>query len=44
MNSFQLKQILVVKMGAEAGNFVDTAYLTGYNLTGFKSIYFKFLT
>ncbi|ATO57137.1 CopG family antitoxin [Bartonella sp. 1-1C] len=43
MKTSQLKQIPILKTDKEAENFVDTADLTDYDLTGFKSVHFEFL-
>ncbi|AQX30814.1 CopG family antitoxin [Bartonella schoenbuchensis] len=43
MKTFKLKQMPVFKTDAEAENFVDTADLTEYDLTGFKPVHFEFL-
>ncbi|GAA5112789.1 CopG family antitoxin [Bartonella jaculi] len=42
MKTSQLKQIPLFKTDGEAENFVDTADLTDYDLTGFKPVHFKF--
>ncbi|WP_375616745.1 CopG family antitoxin [Bartonella sp. AP58NXGY] len=43
MKTSKLKQIPVFKTDEEAENFVDTADLTDYDLTDFKSVHFEFL-
>ncbi|WP_375621833.1 MULTISPECIES: CopG family antitoxin [unclassified Bartonella] len=43
MKTSKLKQIPVFKTDKEAENFVDTADLTDYDLTGFKPVHFEFL-
>ncbi|WP_208435041.1 CopG family antitoxin [Bartonella phoceensis] len=43
MKNSKLKQIPVFKTDEEAENFVDTADLTDYDLTGFKPVHFEFL-
>lgn len=43
MKTSKLKQIPVFKTDEEAENFVDTADLTDYDLTGFKPVHFEFL-
>ncbi|WP_102830739.1 CopG family antitoxin [Bartonella bovis] len=43
MKTSKLKQMPVFKTDEEAENFVDTADLTEYDLTGFKPVHFEFL-
>ncbi|WP_396583968.1 CopG family antitoxin [Bartonella grahamii] len=43
MKTSKLKQMPVLKTDEEAENFVDTADLTDYDLTGFKPVHFEFL-
>ncbi|WP_142417260.1 CopG family antitoxin [Bartonella massiliensis] len=43
MKTSHLKQMPVFKTDEEAENFVDTADLTDYDLTGFKPVHFEFL-
>ncbi|MCL6230382.1 MULTISPECIES: CopG family antitoxin [Bartonella] len=43
MKTSKLKQMPVFKTDEEAENFVDTADLTDYDLTGFKPVHFEFL-
>ncbi|WP_273755853.1 MULTISPECIES: CopG family antitoxin [unclassified Bartonella] len=42
MKNSKLKQIPVLKTDEEAENFVDTADLTDYDLTGFEPVHFEF--
>ncbi|OPB30036.1 BrnA antitoxin family protein [Bartonella sp. WD12.1] len=43
MKTSKLKQMPVFKTDEEAENFVDTADLTEYDLSGFKPVHFEFL-
>ncbi|WP_375661039.1 MULTISPECIES: CopG family antitoxin [unclassified Bartonella] len=43
MKTSKLKQMPVFKTDEEAENFIDTADLTDYDLTGFKPVHFEFL-